>query len=227
MRKYLLILLISTIFLSEIILRVNEIAGFIFYISLITGVLISFHKAESLDDYGKLAVIFTIIPILRIAELFITLEFFWKTLIFYYLLFFLVTFYSIKFKINPGYTKKGLILMPLVIFLAISLGYLGNAFLNLDKYIGLLALLPIIAYSEEVLFRGLIQNLIKKIYSPLTSILSTALLYGIFSLSYSFSAIIFFFITALIISLVYNYTKNIFLTITINLILHFFLFVLA
>jgi len=225
MKKSLLFLLVLSVFLTEIILGVNEIAGFIFYVFLITGVLLSISKAEFLDNHGKLALIFMILPTLRIVELFLEIGFFWETLIFYYLLLFLVTFCSLKFKINPSYNKKNLILLPLVVLLSIFLGCFGNIFLNLDKYTGFVAIIPIIAFSEEVLFRGMIQNLIEKEHCSFVSVLIPALLYGIFSLSYGFSAIIFFCITAFIISLVYHLTKNIFLTITANLIIHLFILV--
>ena len=225
MKKYLLVLLSLSMFLSEIILRINETAGFFLYGFLIAGCLISLAKAESLDNYGKLIIVFMILPIIRIAELFIVFEFFWRIFIVYYILLFLVSFYSIKFKINPGYTKEKLYLLPLVILLGVSLGFIGNLF-GFEKYAGLIFLIPLIAYSEEVLFRGLIQNFIEKSYGIFPSIFFTALLYGIFSLSFGFPAVLFLFFTAGIISFIYYFTKNIFLTIAINLILHLFLFVL-
>ena len=224
MKKYLLILLSLSVFLSEIILRINETAGFFLYSFLIAGCLISLAKAESLDNYGKLIVVIMILPIIRIVELFIVFEFFWKTFMVYFILLFLVSFYSIKFKINPGYTKKKLFLLPLVIVLGVSLGFLGNL-LGFEKYFGLIFLIPLIAYSEEVLFRGLIQNFIEKSYGVGISIVFTALLYGIFSLSFGFPVLVIFFIS-LIISFVYSFTRNIYLTIAMNMIFHLFLFVL-
>ena len=224
MRKYLLVLLGLSVFLSEVILRINEIAGFFLYSFLIAGCLISLSRAESLNNHAKLIIVFMILPIIRIAELFIVFEFFWRVLIVYLLLFFLVTFYSIRFKINPGWTKEKLWLLPLVILVSIFLGYVGNVFFSFERYTELLLLIPLIAYSEEILFRGLIQNYAKKSYGAIASILFTALLYGIFSLGHGFPAVLFIFLVALITSLIYNSTKNIFLVITINMILHFFLF---
>lgn len=224
MRKYLLVLLGLSVFLSEVILRINEVAGFFLYSFLIAGCLISLSRAESLNNHAKLIIVFMILPIIRIAELFIVFEFFWRILIVYLILFFLVTFYTIRFKINPGWTKEKLWFLPLVILISIFLGYIGNVFFGFKGHTGLLLLIPLIAYSDEVLFRGLIQNYAKKSYGAVSSILFTALLYGIFSLGYGFPAVLFIFLVALITSLVYNYTRNIFLVITINMIIHLFLF---
>jgi len=226
MKKGLLVLILLFIFLSEIGLKINVTLGFVFYIALITGVLLSLHKVESLDNYGKLAVIFLILPMIRIAEFFMNFDYFWKNLIVYYILLFLVCFYSFKFKINPGYNKKYLVLLPLAILLGISLGFLGNSLFSFEKDIKILILVPVIAYSEEVLFRGLIQNLIKKEYSWVIAVLITAIIYGIFSLSFGFNFLVFIFLVNLIISLIYNFAGNIFLTITINIILQTFLFIL-
>lgn len=224
MRKYLLVLLCLSIFLSEIILRINEIAGFFIYSFLISGCLLSLSRAESLNNHAKLIIVFMILPIIRIAELFVVFEFFWKVLIIYLILFFLVSFYSIRFKINPGWTKEKLWLLPLVIVFSAILGYVGNVFFNFEGYPELLLLIPLIAYADEVLFRGLIQNYAKKSYGAVSSILFTALLYGIFSMSYGFPAVLFIFFMALIMGLIYNFTRNIFLTIVMNMVFHVFLF---
>jgi membrane protease YdiL (CAAX protease family) len=165
-----------------------------------------------------------ILPLFRITNLFLTIEFFWKTIVLYNILFFLVLFYCIKFKINPGYKIKGLVLLPLVIVLGIFLGMFGNILFEFEKYFGILFLIPLIAYTEEVLFRGMIQNLVKENYGVLLSILISSLLYGIFTMSFGVLAIFMFFI-GLILSLIYLLTKNIYLTIVINAIIHLFLFV--
>jgi len=226
MRKYLLILLIFSVFLSEIALSINEIAGFLLYSVLIASVFIAFSRAEEIDNYGKIAVFMLIVPMLRVAEIFIPLSLFWRTVIFYYLLFFLVIFYSFKFRINLSFRRKNLLLLPLVIILAIGLGILGNKLFSLQKTIELLYILPIIAFSEEVLFRGLIQNIIKKEYGWLIAILIPAILYSIFSLSFGIYFGLFIFFVSLIIGLIYNFCRNIFLTIIINMILQIFLFVI-
>ena len=223
--KNLLILLGASVFLSEIILRINETAGFLLYSFLILGCLLSLSKAKLLNNDAKLLIVFIILPILRISELLIFLEFFWKINLVYLILFFLVTFYSVKFNINPGFSKGNLWMIPIVIVLSVILGFVGNFFFTFEKHPEFLFLLPLIAYSEEILFRGLIQNYSEKIYGVVASILFSSVLYLIFSLSLGIFAVIFIFIASLIIGIIYHFTKNIFLVIIMNFILHLFLFI--
>ncbi|WP_367277968.1 CPBP family glutamic-type intramembrane protease [Flavobacterium sp.] len=163
---------------------------------------------------------------LRIFEIFIPFNFFWRTLIFYYLLFFLANFYLFKFKINPGYTKKFIFLLPLGILFGISTGFLGNYFFEITKNSSLLFIFPIMVFAEELLFRGLIQNLIKKSYGRFLAIIFAALIYGIFCMGFGFKIAVFFFAINFMICLVYDFSENIFLTFVINLIFNLFLFVL-
>jgi membrane protease YdiL (CAAX protease family) len=186
--------------------------------------LISLSRKEELDVYGKLMFVLLILPMMRIAELFINFSYLWRSFIIYYVLLFLVLIYSGRFKINPGYTKKGLILLPLVIVLGVVLGALGNEVS--EKYSEFILFLPIIVFSEELLFRGMIQNLVKEGYGTKLSIIIPSIVYVIFSLNYNLFTVFFLFIASLVSSIIYHYTKNIFLTITLNLIVHFFIFIL-
>jgi len=227
MRKYLLILTSMSLFLSEILLRINPTIGFLSYTLLISGCMIALSKEEELDNYGKLIVALMILPVIRIEELFIEFEFLWRSFIVYYILFFLVMFYSVKFRINPGYTKEGLSFLPLVILIGITLGLMGSLLFNFEEYAGLLFLLPVLVFSEEMLFRGMLQNLIGKEYSGFSAVFFTSLLYGIFSLGYGLPIALFFFGISLVLSLIYHLTKNIFLTISLSFILHFLMLALA
>lgn len=218
-------LFVLTMLLSEIMLTLNVAIGLLFYVILITGVLLALHKTESLVNNGKLMTILLILPIIRLIGLFLDIDYFWKTLIVYCALLFLVCFYSFKFKINPGYTKKNLILLPLIVLLGIVMGATGNFLFDFEKT-PFLILIPLIAFSEEVLFRGLIQKLIKTEYGGFLSILFTAMLYGILNLSLGFPAVLFIFWVSLFISLFYDITENIFLAIIINMIVQAFIFVL-
>ncbi len=225
MKKYILIVLGLSLLLSEIILMVNPTWGFVFYALLISGCLISLSKAEVMDNYGKLIITLMILPTIRIAEFFIGFNFLWTSFITYYILGFLATFYVIKFKINPGYTKKLLGLLPLVIIIGGLLGILLNNF-GLDKYPGFLLLLPIIVYSEEVLFRGLIQNFTKESYGAVSSILFTSALYFIFSLSFGLPIALLFFFVSLVSCIIYHFTRNIFLTMALSFGVHLFMLVI-
>lgn len=224
MKKYLLIILGMFLFLSEIILQFSPELGVILYSVLIGGCLIALAN-EEMDNHGKLLIVFTILPIIRISELFVRFEFMWRSFIVYYILVFLVLFYSLKFKINPGYTKKKLYLLPIVILVALLFGLFINNIFDLDKYFSFIFLLPVLAFSEEILFRGLIQNLTEKTYGELASILFTSILYAVFSLSYGFPFVLIMFIFSLISCLIYSYSKNIYLTMVFSLIFHFFVLV--
>jgi len=226
MRKGLLALIGMALLLSEIILFVKPEFAFISHSILIGGCLIALANEETLDNSGKLIIIFMILPIIRISELFLNFSFIWNTAIIYFILLFLVTFYSIKFKINPGYKKKFLILIPIVILLGITLGVLGNILFDFEKIPELILILPILVFSEEVLFRGLIQNLIQEEYSGFTAVVFTSLIYGIFSMGFGFPVLWFIFGVSLIISLIYAMTKNIYLTMAFSLIMHIFIFII-
>ncbi len=226
MKKHFAVLVILILILSEIILNINATAGFILYSCLAALCLLSLSHTKVLNEYGKLIIVLMIVPIVRITELFISLNFFWKILISYSILLFLAFYYSVRFKLDHGHKKEKLGWLPLAIIIGIGLGLIGSFFFNLNHYAWLIYLIPLIAYSEEILFRGMIQNLIKEGYGVALSILATSLLYGIFSLGYGALFAIFMFFAGIIIGLVYNHTKNIFLAAAINLLMHYFLFVL-
>ena len=227
LKKNTILLLMIVIVLSEIVFNINQIAGFVLYSSLIALCLLSLSHEENLEDYDKLMIILMIMPIIRIIEGFIILDLFWKVLIPYSILLFLSFYYSVRFKLDHGHKKEKFGLLFLAILIGIVLGIIGNLWFNFNKYPIILYLIPLIAYSEEILFRGMIQNLIYKGYGFTLSILITAFLYGIFSLGYGFAFALFMFFAGMIIGLVYNSTKNIYLAVVINLILHYFLFIFA
>jgi membrane protease YdiL (CAAX protease family) len=226
MKKQIIVLLVLALILSEVFLSLNETVGFILYSALVALCLLSLSHKPSLDDSSKLIIVLMIVPIVRIIESFITFGFFWKLIISYSILLFLSFYYSVRFKLDHGHKKEKLGFLPLAIILGVALGLLGNFFFSFDKYPWLIYLILLIAYSEEILFRGMIQNLLEKNYKPVFSILIASLLYGVFSLGYGVLFSLFMFSASVVIGLIYARTKNIFLAVGINLILHGFLFVL-
>ena len=224
MKKYIPILIGLSFLLSEILLKLNATFGFLCYTVLITGCLIALSREEEVDIYSKLMIVLLILPMMRIAELFVNFSYLWRSFIIYYILLFLVLIYSTRFKINPGFTKKGLKFLPLVLILGVLLGLLGGGLIP-EKYSEFILFLPIIVFSEELLFRGMIQNLIKEGYGTKLSIIIPSIVYVIFSLNYSFLVVAFLLVTSLVSSIIYAKTKNIFLTIALNLVVHFFIFV--
>ena len=162
MKKHFAVFVILILILSEILLNINEIIGFILYGCLIALCLLSLSHTKLLNEYGKLIIVLMIVPIVRIVELFLSLEFFWEVLISYSILLFLSFYYSVRFKLDHGHKKEKLGWLPLAVIIGIDLGLLGNFFFSFEKYSWLIYLIPLIAYSEEILFRGMIQNLIYK-----------------------------------------------------------------
>lgn len=231
MKKPFLILIIFAFLVSEIILRWNQLAGFLVYSVLIGIILVALEKEEHLQHLishsEKLLIFVLIVPIARIVEIFITFGLFWRILAFYSILAFLIIFYTRKFKINPGYTKKYLWFVPISIIIGILLGYLGNYVFNFEKNLILLTIIPLISLSEELLFRGMIQNYAKKDFGALFSMLSTSILFGIFSLGLGIMFALFSFACSLIICMIYDHTENIWLTIPINLAINVLLFVVS
>lgn len=224
--KHLIYLFILVALLSEIILSVNPVAGLVSYFVLITGCLIILARNEKMDDFSKFVILFLIVPTMRMIDVFLNFNQFMRTIIFYYLLLFLVVFYSLKFKINIGYNSHKLILLPIVTLLGLGFGYIANQLMNVNANISMIFILPIIVFSEEILFRGLLQNTSLKIYDKTTSFIFVALLYSIFSLSLGiiFASLLALF--SLVLSIIYFKTKNIYLTLIANFIFQSAIFVI-
>jgi membrane protease YdiL (CAAX protease family) len=223
MNKILTLLIGISIILIEILLKVNSTYGFLSYVILITACLIVISKLDHRDKYEKLTVVLLIMPMLRIAELFISLDYAWRSCVIYFLLGFLVMVYLFKFDINPGYSKKNLIFLPIAIILGGVLGMIGNNF-N-DKYPEFLPFLLILVVSEELLFRGMLQNLIREGYGSAVSVIAVPLLYTVFSLNYALPALGIIFLASLASSIIYHYTKNIFVSFALSLSFNFFMFI--
>lgn len=227
LKKPFFVFLIFAFFLLETILNINKYIGVLIYAVLIGIVLFDLEEYEFLNNNEKLLIFLMIIPIARISEFFIDFGFFWKTVMFYFVISFLVIFYTKKFKINPGYTKSKLWFFPISIIIGVYLGYTGNLYFGFEKHFELIFLIPFIVFSEELLFRGLIQNHAKKEFGSMFAIIFTSILFAIFSLSFGFKFSYFILMANLIICLIYNQTENIWLTIPINLCINLFLFVIA
>ena len=99
----------------------------------------------------------------------------------------------------------------------IVLGLIGSLIFDIEKNRMIFYLLPLIAFSEEILFRGLIQREIKNIYNSLDGIFVSAIICFIFSFSYGAQLALFFLAVSLISAYFYNKTSNIWLSISINL----------
>ena len=107
-RNFLLVML--GIPIVEYILNSFYAVGFVIYAVFVGLVLIVMENEIGPTKEEKVLVFLMIIPICRLAELFLGFNFFWNTLLFYLLTIGLVVYYAIKFKVktrpfigNPGY----------------------------------------------------------------------------------------------------------------------------
>lgn len=218
MKKMLISLFAIIIILSEILLNINVTFGFIIYALLISGILITLSKVELKKNYDL--VFLLILPIARISSLFIT-SLTWQPITFYLVIFFLTSFYLFNLNINPGFTKKNIFLFPFVIILFSLVGFLGNIFF-VYKNQGIIFLVFLIAYSEEVLFRGLLQNFITKEQGAFFSIIIVSLLFAAAGMGFGIFGALFLFFASILLGITYHYTKNLFLAILGNAIITIF-----
>ena len=75
--------------------------------------------------------VLAIIPLVRIMELLVDLEHFWKSLVLYSLFLFLGVFYAIRFNVDLGINVRQLVVLPLAIMVGVLLG----VFTSMNKYI--------------------------------------------------------------------------------------------
>jgi membrane protease YdiL (CAAX protease family) len=225
MRKTFFIFLITAFLFAEIILTFNKVLGVLLYALLIGLALADLEEYEHLTSSDKLLILLIIAPIARISEFFINFNLFWRTAVFYFTITFLVLYYTKNLKINPGYKTESLWFFPISLIIGVYFSYIGSLYFNFGRNFDLLFLIPFIVFSEEILFRGMIQNYTKKSYGSLFAIITTSILYVIFSLSFGFGFSYFIFAANLLMCLIYDRTENILLTIPINLCMNLFLFV--
>jgi membrane protease YdiL (CAAX protease family) len=212
------------IILSEIVLNFSEIAGFALYIVLVGLALVSMENDIYITKSEKLLAFMMVIPIARISEFFLDFGFFWKTLIFYLILAFLAVYYIGRFKLDAEY-NIGSIVYPIALLIAGVLGAIGAKYFLGFQQPEIVFLIPLMAYSEEILFRGAIQNLTKDCYTVVHSIVFPSLLYTIFSLSFGFPVVLIALLVSVAASLIYHYTKKMILPIILSILFHSLLFI--
>ncbi len=211
------------LFFVELLLNLSYGFGLFLYAVFVGIVLISMENEIYIKNEEKLLILLMILPISRLGSLFLKFDFFWNTMILYIFLIFLTIYYGLKFRIkskpfigNPFYFI-GIILISGTISLISK--YIFNF-----KFSEILFLIPIIAYSEEILFRGGIQNLTQECFGNL-SIFSTSLIYGIFSMNFGFEFFLIAFGFSMISGLFYHFSKNLYITFILNVIFHAIIFI--
>jgi membrane protease YdiL (CAAX protease family) len=220
MNKTAFIIVITGILLSELVFQFNQTFGFLLYSVLLGFVLISMERDMYVNKSDVLLILLMIVPIARISELFMTFNSLWNMFIFYSILTFLAVYYANKLRIRSEMVELGDFGYGIIVIVVGVLLALGAKYIFHMNNPAIIFLILFIAYAEEILFRGEIQNLSKQRYGPIYSILFTSLLYAIFSISYGSTMFLISFGASLVLCLLYYYTKNIFVTFLGNIILH-------
>ena len=210
--------------LNEIILKYSADIGVLMYLALMSVALLILARGEDLDGVGVMVIALLIVPLVRISELFLDISFIWKVFVGHVILLFMGYYYSVRFGIDLGENLKGFFVFPLVIGIGALLGMLGGV--GVEKNLGLLMVLPLVAFSEEIFFRGLMQNLIGKRCGVIYALVFPAVIYGVMSIGLGYWLASLFFIMSFLSGVVYLSTKNVFLSIVLNLVFSVFVFVI-
>ena len=200
--------------------------GFFVYAIFVGLILVLMENEIKHTKEEKVLIFLMILPICRIAEIFLNLDFFWSTLLFYLAVIGLTIYYAIKFWMR--FEKTPFIGNPTYFLIVLGISLLAWAgakyFLNWE-FSEIVFLIPLIAYAEEIYFRGGFQNLTYEWFGNF-SILLTAFVYAVFGMSYGLMYALIAFFAALVLGSLYHITKNIYLTFALNVVFHVLLFVL-
>jgi membrane protease YdiL (CAAX protease family) len=213
------------VLLTEIIMGISENVGAVMYLVLMNVVLVIISRRGSLVAVDHMIVIFSIVPLVRIAGLFMDISYIWKMLLGYGVLLFLGMYYLYEFNVNIGKSGRCFWVLPVVVFCGAVAGVLANVGFAGDGVLVLIMLLPLVVFSEEIFFRGLMQNLIKKCCGNFYSILVPAMAYGALSFYLGAWLAVLFFFVGIASGLMYLYTRNIFVSVAFNLAVSVFVFV--
>lgn len=214
--------IIAGIFAAELVLNIFFEFGLLIYVIFIGAVLILMENRFDKGKDEKLLIFLIIVPMCRIPELFLDFNFFWKTLIFYVPVIAITIYYARSLKLSSRPFIGNILIAVGVFFFSGVLALLAYSF-DL-KFAGLVFLIPIIAYAEEMLFRGGIQNLTRESYGVM-SIIFTSILYATFSMNYGFIFLLIALGASLVISTIYHFTKNLYLSYGLNIVFHTLLFI--
>lgn len=212
--------IIAGIAVVEFIINFFYEVGFFIYAIFIGIILVVMENEIQHTKEEKALIFLMIIPLCRLASLFLDVNFFWSTLIFYLLVISLVIYYSIKFwfrvRKNP-FIGNPFYFLAVLLFSLTAWALAKYAFQV--EFSGIVFLIPIIAYAEEIYFRGGFQNLTHAWFGQY-SIIFTSLLYAIFSISHGFYFMLIAFLASLILSTLYYFTKNLYVSFALNIVLH-------
>jgi len=215
--------LLLAVLLLELILKISPLYGALAYFAAAAIALIAVSRLDpKYNNKKQIILLVAAVATINAASLFLPFNLFWKTLIAYSLLAFVSIFYSSVI----NHSKEEIKLKE--VFWAVSatviLGYAGMIVIGFEKNILLLAIIPLIAFSEEYFFRGLLLNSAERESGKETAVVFTAIFYGILCLGYGLMAAFFFFAMSLLFGLFYTRTRSLLFTMVLSAIIHVFLF---
>jgi membrane protease YdiL (CAAX protease family) len=223
--KLLILFFAAFVLLAELMLKIDSRITFLLYFVVIVFFLFALSKTMSLSREGELASIFLIIPIVRVIQLFLNIDFFWNNLILYTCFLYLAIVCVTRFDLKEGFTtyKGHFVIYGLLI--GIILGLFSSELLLVEKKGSLLYLLPLIVFAEEIFFRGVLQTFIEEKYGRIIGMVFVSVIYGFLCLNQGNLFALLFFVFYLAGSILYTETRNLFATVGLSLMFHLFFLV--
>jgi len=205
------------VLLNEIILGFSDEIGVIMYLVLMSLSLILLAREETFDEISQMIIVLLAVPLVRISVLFLDVSYIWKIGLGYGIFLFLGIYYICKFRVDIGKIGRCLWAAPLLVLLGFLFGFIGNVLFVGERGLILIMALPLIVFSEEIFFRGLMQNVVEKSSGVFYSIVIPAVIYAALSSYLGLWLAILFFMVNLFSGIVYYSTRNLFLSIIFNL----------
>jgi membrane protease YdiL (CAAX protease family) len=215
------------VLLNEIILGYydNSYLGFLLYSFLLTCVLFVLAKEGISKDFKILNLGLAVIPLIRIAELFLDVGFEWKVLILHGSLLGVATYYLLRYDVDFVGDLRRAWILPFAVVVGSIFGILGSVFFE-GEGLFLFAILPLICISNEVFFRGLLQGSISKIAGSVYGIFFPALICAILSGHFGVYFAFLIFMAGITSGVAYAYSRNIFFSIIVNFVFFFLALIL-
>lgn len=151
-----------------------------------------------------------------------------NSVITYLLLLFISLIFCLKiFHKNQLFTLKNIVHSYIVIPVGILFGFAAFYFMSFSQFAVLqislafaLPLILLIGIAESIFFQALLQNAIESMTDTFIAITFTSILYGIFHFSTNMFTTLLFMIISLVYCVTYSVTKNIYISIGVNVIIN-------
>lgn len=232
-------LLISELVFTEYNLRI----GLIFFSTMLAGLISSLIFFDFEENIKNLLMCVMILPITRLVGSTMpiqNLNFFTRISLVYTVVFvttFLI-FYNTKINFKEiGYSFKKLEYLPIAIILGMILAYIEYNILSPERLIdslsfknimiGVVSMLVFTGYVEELIFRGLIQNILEKLYSQGKALVFSNILFTIMHIVWRDPLeILFVFMAGMTMGAIFAKTRSLILVSSVHGTINFFLFVI-